>query len=128
MPNPALAGVLIYAKDLERLSRFYEAVLGAAVVAADADHRVLQSPQAQLILHAIPAPYADQIVITVPPTPREEQAFKPFFTVPSLEQAEQAAVDAGGLVHGPLWPGPGLRVRNIADPEGNIVQLRQRVG
>lgn len=128
MPSPAMAGVLVYAKDVERVSRFYERVLGATVVAADAEHRVLQAPQAQLLIHAIPAAYADPISITVPPVPREAQAFKPFFTVPSLEKAEAAAVEAGGVVHGTVWPGPGLRVRNIADPEGNIIHVRQPVG
>ncbi len=26
----------------------------------------------------------------------------------------------------PTWPGPGMRVRNVCDPEGNIVHLRER--
>ena len=127
MANPARTGVLIYAKQLEAVSAFYERVLGARVLHADDEHRVLQSPDVQLIIHAIPAQFADAIAIAAPPVPREEQAIKPFFTVESLAVAERVAEECGGRVHGPVWPGPGLRVRNVCDPEGNIVHLRERV-
>jgi predicted enzyme related to lactoylglutathione lyase len=125
MTSPARAGVLIYAKDLARMSTFYETLLDATVLHADGDHRVLQSEDAQLIVHAIPAQYAEGIVITTPPEPREEQAIKPFYTVPDLESAERIVAECGGVLCGPVWPGPGMRVRNVADPEGNIIHLRQ---
>ncbi len=125
MAGPARAGVLIYALDLDSLSAFYAQLLGARVVHADAEHQVLQSADAQLIVHAIPAPYRDGIVIQTPPEPREEQAIKPFFTVASLAESERLAEQLGGRVCGPVWPGPGMRVRNVCDPEGNIVQLRE---
>ncbi|MFO1408257.1 MAG: VOC family protein [Steroidobacteraceae bacterium] len=127
MSGPARIGVLFYAKDLSAVSTFYERVLGARVVHADDEHRVLQSPDVQLIIHAIPPAYASEIVVESPPRPREEQAIKPFFTVDSLAVAEPLVVQLGGRVHGPVWPGPGMRVRNVCDPEGNIVHLRERV-
>lgn len=124
-PNPARAGVLFYAKDPARLSAFYERILGATVLHADADHRVLKSADTQLIIHAIPEQYSRDIVIASPPKAREEQAIKPFFTVASLEDAERAAEQCGGRAEGPVWPGPGMRVRNFCDPEGNIIHLRE---
>jgi predicted enzyme related to lactoylglutathione lyase len=127
MPDPARAGVLIYAKNVDAVSVFYERVLGAKVLHADGEHRVLQSPDAQLILHTIPPPFAESIVIATPPEPRESQAIKPFFTVAILAEAELIAVACGGSVYGPIWPGPGMRVRNVCDPEGNIVHLRERI-
>jgi predicted enzyme related to lactoylglutathione lyase len=128
MPRSAPAGVLIYAKHLERVSTFYERVLGASVLAADAEHRVLDGADTQLIIHAIPPEYAASIEISTPPAVRDEQAIKPFFTVPDLAEAERVAVECGGLVWGPPWPGPGMVVRNVCDPEGNLVHLRQRTG
>lgn len=127
MPDPARTGVLIYAKNLLSVSAFYERVLDARVLHADDEHRVLQSSDAQLIIHAIPEQYSRSIVIQVPPVAREEQAIKPFFTVPSLVAAECIAEQCGGRVWGPVWPGPGMQVRNVCDPEGNIVHLRERV-
>ena len=125
MSGPARTGVLFYAKNLALVSAFYERVLGARVVHSDEEHRVLQSPDVQLIIHAIPQQYASSIVIDVPPVPRDEQAIKPFFTVESLAVAEALAEQLGGKVCGPIWPGPGMRVRNVCDPEGNIVHLRE---
>ena len=126
MSGPARTGVLIYAKHLASVSDFYEQVLGAQVLHADAEHRVLQSPDVQLIIHAIPLHYAGRVVIEVPPVPREDQAIKPFFTVDSLAITETLVEQLGGRVCGPVWPGPGMRVRNVCDPEGNIVHLRER--
>ncbi len=125
MRGPARTGVLIYAKNLAWVSAFYERVLGAQVVHSDPQHRVLQSPDVQLIVHAVPQHVAAGIVIGVPPVPREDQAIKPFFTVESLAVAESVVERAGGLVCGPLWPGPGIKVRNVCDPEGNLVHLRE---
>jgi predicted enzyme related to lactoylglutathione lyase len=125
MPGPARVGVLIYAKQLNVVSLFYERVLGASVLHADAEHRVLQSPDVQVIIHAIPAQFAESIIIDAPPVPREEQAINPFFTIESLDLAARVAEECGGRVWGPVWPGPGLRVRNVCDPEGNVVHLRE---
>lgn len=126
MPGPAQTGVLFYVKSVETVSRFYERVLGAKLVHSDHEHRVLQSPDVQLVIHAIPEQYADSVVIETPPAPREQQAIKPFFTVQSLAEAERVAEQCGGSLYGPVWPGPGMRVRNVCDPEGNIVHLRER--
>lgn len=128
MPGPARTGILIYAKNLQAVSAFYEQVLGAIVLHAADEHRVLQSPDTQLIIHAIPDPYRSAITIQVPPVAREEQAIKPFFTVESLASAERTAEQYGGRVWGSVWPGPDSRVRNVCDPEGNIVHLRELSG
>ena len=70
MSGPARTGVLLYAKDLLAVSAFYEQVLGARVLHADDEHRVLQSPDVQLIIHAIPREYASAVVVETPPRPR----------------------------------------------------------
>lgn len=127
MPGPAPHGTLVDALDLPRLSGWYRAVLGLQVLRADADHQVLEGGGAQLILHAIPPVHAEGVVIACPPEPREDQTIKPWFTVPSLDEAERAAVAHGGLVVGPAYTVVGHRLRNAVDPEGNIVQLRAPV-
>ena len=128
MRQPANTGVLIYAKQIERMSIFYQRVLGLREVHADAIHRVLSGADTQLLLHALPPQVAAQVVIASPPEPRETQAIKPFFTVPNLDAAEREVETCGGRLHGPIWPGPGMRVRNVCDPEGNLLHLREHVG
>ena len=125
MSGPARAGCLIYALNLSTLAGFYETVLGMKRLHATEEIVVLQSPDMQLLVHAIPPQYAEGITISSPPEPREEAALKFFFTVPSLEVAgSQMAALGGGSLPG-SWDGPGFRVRNAFDPEGNIFQLRE---
>lgn len=127
MAGPATTGVLIYAKNVAAVSTFYEQILNARVLHADEEHRVLQSRDVQLIIQVIPPEYAGSVVIDVPPAPRTEQAIKPFFTVESLESAVNLVERLGGSLCGPIWLGPGMNVRNVCDPEGNILHLREKV-
>ena len=126
MAGPARAGVLIYARHLETLARFYRELLELRVLAADAEHVVAECDDIQLVLHVMPPQFAAEVTIAAPPEPREQQAIKPFFTVPNLEHAELRARELGGYVFGLVWDGPGFKVRNACDAEGNIIQLRQR--
>lgn len=125
MPGPAKAGALIYAKDLERLSHFYQTLLSMQLLVADTEHHVIESADIQLIIHAIPPHIASTFSIATPPVPREEQAIKLFFTVPSLSAAQTVAASLGGALFGHEYAGPGFKVRNGYDPEGNILQLRE---
>jgi predicted enzyme related to lactoylglutathione lyase len=125
MPGPARAGALIYAKDLNRLSEFYQKLLGMRLLHADEEHHVIESADMQLIIHAIPENISNGIVISSPPKPRSEQAIKLFFTVPSLSGANAVVESSGGLLFGQEYINPGFRVRNGYDPEGNIFHVRE---
>lgn len=125
MPGPTRAGALIYAKDLERLSSFYQQLLGMRLLHADREHHVIESADMQLIIHAMPPSIAATVSITVPPEPRTAQAIKLFFTVTGLADAATAASALGGSLFGPEYAGPGFKVRNGCDPEGNIFQVRE---
>jgi predicted enzyme related to lactoylglutathione lyase len=125
MTGPARAGLFLYAKDLRRLAAFYEAVLGMSRTQPSADLVVLNSPDVQLIVHAIPPEIAESITITTPPQKRENSAMKFFFTVPSIAQAEAIAAAHGGVVLPEQWAGSGFKVRNACDPEGNVFQVRE---
>jgi len=125
MPGPARAGALIYAKRLDALSRFYQALLGMAVRVQDAEHHVLENSDFQLIVHAMPAHIAETVEIAEPPLPRGEQAIKLFFTVSGdLGHAEALVQTLGGGLLGGVYEGPGFKVRNAFDLEGNIFHLR----
>ncbi len=86
---------------------------------------VLESADIQLLVHWIPPPFAEGIVITSPPQRREDTALKFFFSVPSLAAARLAARAAGGEVFAENWQGPGFTVCNGMDPEGNVFQVRE---
>lgn len=126
MTGPASAGLFVYAKTLATMAAFYETLLSMTRVHASDDLVVLQSPDIQLVLHAIPRHIAGDIVIDVPPLPREDAALKFFFTVPSLDAARAMALGLGGAVMAESWRGAGFVACNARDPEGNIFQLRER--
>lgn len=86
---------------------------------------VLNSPDIQLIVHAMPKSIAETVKVTAPPQRRENSAMKFFFTVPSIASAASRASALGGLVFAEQWEGPGFSVRNACDPEGNIFQVRE---
>lgn len=119
------AGVLVYAKDTDRLADFYRAVLGLDTVHRAAGLVVLRSRDFELVVHGIPAHVAAQIAITEPPALREESALKFFCPVPDLAAAAEIARRLGGGVFDDQWQGPDFIVRNGHDPEGNIFQMRQ---
>ncbi len=126
MRGPFRAGLFVYAKDLARLATFYEDTLGLVRVDGSDELAVLQSADFELVVHRIPDAIAAGITIASPPEPREDTALKFYFTVPSLASAEATASALGGEVYAASWDGPGFRVRNARDPEGNIFQLREK--
>ena len=127
MAQPFNAGVIVYAKDIHRLARFYAAVADLEVMHEVDDHIVLESETVELVIVAIPAATAARIVINTPPQRRENTAFKLVFPVPSLSQARATAEAHGGELNPPgkEWSFQGLRVCDGCDPEGNMIQLRE---
>ena len=125
MSGPARAGALIFAKDAERLADFYCGLLAMKRIHARPELLVLQSPDLQLVIHAIPAHIAQTFEITAPPEPREETAIKLFFTVSGIARAREAVARLGGVVHDQVWQGSGFAACDAIDPEGNIFQIRE---
>ncbi|MDP9124439.1 MAG: hypothetical protein M3N82_07545 [Pseudomonadota bacterium] len=126
MANPFTAGAIVYAKDIQRLARFYAAVADLEIVHEVADHVVLESETYELVVVAIPAATAARIVIATPPVRRENTAFKLSFLVESLAEARATATAAGGELDPPAkeWDFQGMRVCDGCDPEGNMIQVR----
>lgn len=125
MPGPARAGLFIYALDRERIAAFYAAVAGMARLHEAPELIVLESADIQLLVHAIPPPFAEGIRIASPPVRRENTALKFFFTVHSLVTAREMARTLGGEIFTENWAGPGFTVCNGMDPEGNVFQVRE---
>ncbi len=127
MAQPFNAGVIVYAKDIHRLARFYAAVADLEVMHEVDDHIVLESEVVEVVIVALPAAVAQRIVIKSPPDKREATAFKIAFAVASLAEAREAARANEGEVYpaGKEWSFQGLRVCDGVDPEGNVFQLRE---
>jgi predicted enzyme related to lactoylglutathione lyase len=123
------SGAVVYAKDLARVSAFYASVPGFTVTHAEPDHVVLESPALQLVIVAIPEHIAATIEVADPPVRRADTPIKLVFTVTSIEELRATASARGGQLDTPEreWQFQGYRVCDGHDPEGNVVQFRERV-
>jgi catechol 2,3-dioxygenase-like lactoylglutathione lyase family enzyme len=129
MTEQLQAGVVVYAKDLDRVTAFYSTVLGLPVVGRDDEHVVLEAAGFQLVVLRIPTDVASAIIIATPPVRRALAAIKPVFFVPSINRVRVAAELCGGVMNDSdrEWAFQGFTVCDGLDPEGNVIQFRQRV-
>lgn len=123
-PKPS---AVVFAKDVERLARFYRDVAELTVVHQDKDHVVLDEAGYQLVIHAVPQPVAAAIEIAVPPVVRERTPIKICLPVSGIAHARATATALGGQVGGTAreWTARGFRACDGHDPEGNVFQVRE---
>ena len=129
MSHRGLVGAVLYAKDLDRLVKFYAAVAGIEPQAVKNGFAVLGASPSQLVIVRIPERIADEIEIATPPELREATPIKLVFAVEDIAHARKRAAELGGAVNAVEreWKFEGARVCDGHDPEGNIFQLRQTV-
>jgi hypothetical protein len=128
MSDQAIAGAVLYAKSVERVSPFYVRCCAMRIVHSEDDHVVLESPAFQMVILAIPKAIAASISITTPPARRENTPIKLFFPVESIDAIRGVAGSLGGEINGPEheWHFQGRKVCDGLDPEGNVVQFREQ--
>jgi predicted enzyme related to lactoylglutathione lyase len=128
-------GAVIFAADVDRVARFYEVLLMMSPVHIEDGLRVIASDRTELVIHQIPPHLLGPVSngdaasgdVAAAPTPREDNAIKPFFVVPSLDKAREMAPLLGGY----LFPADRefaarrFRACNACDPEGNVIQFRE---
>jgi predicted enzyme related to lactoylglutathione lyase len=120
-------GLVVFAKNKQRVSAFYQQTLNLGVHTSDSSHDLLRGHGLELVIHSIPRKIADGIVISEPPEPREDTPLKPTFVVPSLDAVRRAAEATGGFLKpaDKAWRFRGHVVLDGWDPEGNVVQFKQ---
>ena len=128
MSYESRAGAVLYAKDMARVAAFYEAVLGLETAAHDHEHVLLESPAFQLVVLRIPSHIASTIHIAVPPVRRATAAVKLVFFVPRIADVRAVAEALGGVLNAAEdeWWFNGWKVCDGLDPEGNVIQFRER--
>ena len=127
MPNQFAAAAVIYARDMLRISKFYEAIASLVVTEAEAGHVVLEANGFQLSVVAIPAHIAASVEIAEPPVRREGSPIKLIYFVASIAAAREQVAKLGGQLNSVTyeWQFQGTRVCDGHDPEGNVFQLRE---
>lgn len=121
--------LVIYAKDLKRLAKFYESVLMLAREDEEDDFVLLGSQSVELAIVQAPSTLSELINSQSPSWVRSETPIKPSFAVADVEAMRSAIAAAGGDLKAPgaAWTWRGALHLDGWDPEGNVFQLRQRV-
>lgn len=118
----------MFAKNKARVSAFYQQTLGLVAEESEPSHDLLRGNGYEVVVHSIPRKYAAGIKIAKPVEPRENTPIKPTFVVRDLDAVRTAATRTGGHLK-PFegaWRFRGCVVLDGWDPEGNVVQFKQR--
>ena len=121
-------GLVVFAKNKKRVSAFYRETLSLVTEESESSHDLLRGGAYEVVVHAIPSTVAAGIRIARPAVPRVDVPFKPTFVVASLEAVRDAAANTGGGLKAAegAWHFRGCIVLDGWDPEGNVVQFKQR--
>jgi hypothetical protein len=119
---------VLFVKDLGRAAAFYIGALAMTRASGDDDHAVLECDGFELVVHRIPKPIADTIVITEPPVRRVWGAIRLDFPVASVADSRRLARSLGGEIDDapPAWADRNANLFFGHDPEGNQFGVRQR--
>lgn len=123
------SAAVVYVKDLRRMASFYGTCFGMHLVDAADDYRVLDSEPLTLTLVRTPDPVAETIVMTVPPSRRENVPIKLGFAAVNIDALRPIFLELGGVVDPPetQWAFRGAIHCDGIDPEGNVLQLVQLI-
>jgi hypothetical protein len=120
-------GLVVFAKNKNRVSAFYQQALELQVIESERSHDLLRGRGYEVVVHTIPRRIAADITIAKPALPREEVPLKPTFVVRSLNTVREATERLGGYLKpdAAAWHFRGCKVLDGWDPEGNVVQFKQ---
>lgn len=124
--TPSLIAV-IYAKDVQRLARFYEEVLSLSRAEERSGFTLLVSDDLELSIVQVPEAIAVSIKLTEPPEIREDTPIKLSFRVCDIERVRPTIQHLGGGLkrQEAAWSWRGAKHLDGWDPEGNVIQLQQ---
>ena len=119
---------VLFAKNLERVARFYSEALELTRVSEDASYVLLKQGGFELIIHQIPKPVADGIEISEPPLRREVGALRLDYPIRDVKVGRTLAKSLGGAIDEspPPWADNGTNFYLGFDPEGNVFGVSQQ--
>ena len=122
-----MGSLVVFSVEVGRLAAFYEDVLGLTAEQDRWGGIRLRGEGTEILVHPVPAEIAKTIVIQIPPEPLEGAAIKPVFNVGSLDIAVETAMASGGSDTGRAFSIDGFTMRDVIDPDGNVIQFRAQL-
>ncbi len=122
-----MSALVIFAVNVKAVATFYEAVFGLSPAPDPGDSKKdlrLRNETDEILIHSVPSRIAITISLMSPPQLRDECAMKPVFDVASLTNSLAQVPLNGGVITDRTFTLNGVTRHDVADPEGNIVQIR----
>jgi predicted enzyme related to lactoylglutathione lyase len=122
-----MSSLVIFAVNVKAVATFYEAVVGLSPAPNPGDSKKdlrLRNETDEILVHSIPSRIAKTVALLAPPKLRDECAMKPVFDVASLSNSLAQVPLNGGVLTNRTFTLDGVTRHDVADPEGNIVQIR----
>jgi predicted enzyme related to lactoylglutathione lyase len=114
MTIPAKNGALVYSNDIKALATFYTELFSMKVTRETSDFISLVKDGFNIVIHTPP--------ISMPRP--DFNAVKLFMAVDDIDAAKLKAEKLGGRSFEGVWSNPLFTVGNIADLDGNHIQIR----
>lgn len=122
-----MSKVVLWVSDLEAQIKFYSSLLGLTVCVRDEGFAELSNAANSVLLHELPVEYRAPVPLIEQLPAQDEVAIKPVFLVDDLESARARVKDSlatfprDEVTHGTA------KYLDVVDPEGNVIQLEQKV-
>jgi predicted enzyme related to lactoylglutathione lyase len=118
---------VLYVRDLEEMAAFYGQCIGLRPSETGDGYCGLQADDLRLWLVRGQGPAGHGHDRGAPARRRSEVPVKLAFEVGSIEQVLSAISALGGSVATDSWEFAGYRRHDAVDPEGNVIQLLERL-
>ena len=119
-----MSTTVLFVEGLTRSANFYAALLGGELSDLSVTFVRVSTDANEVLLHQIPGATPDATY-----APREDAAMKPVYFVAAIDTARSAVVALGGRVYdaGTVATYGNVNYCDAVDPEGNIIQLAERL-
>ncbi len=121
-------GAVLFVDNVTAMAEFYRDLVSMTVVQSDSDHVILEMEGLQLVIHALSSGPNSKSIDPQDLKIREDSYWKLCFPVGSIVEAREKALRLGGLIKPPdaEWEARGFRACDGHDPEGNVIQVREK--
>jgi predicted enzyme related to lactoylglutathione lyase len=114
--------IVLWVSNLENSVKFYSALFEAKHPYTSEGFASVEGNGNEVLLHLLPPEYRSE------PSYGENNPIKPVFEVVSLDKAKLAAGSNGGRIKSEIQEHGAWKYSDGNDPDGNIIQVRERVG
>ena len=122
-----MSRIVLWVSDINHQADFYSALFDTTPKSSTSEFSEISDGHNSVLLHALPEQYRTSVNAGEVAQAREEAAIKPVFIVNDIDSA-RSRVEKFGVSFGSEKNVYGdLAYLDCIDPEGNVIQLSQRI-